>query len=40
MIDITISRTEAESAFATAVKFVNLIKDVIKKESPQGHFKF
>lgn len=39
-IDITISRTEAESAFATAVKFVNLIKDVIKKESPQGHFKF
>lgn len=39
-IDITISRTEAEGAFDTAVKFVNLIKDVIKKESSQGHFKF
>lgn len=39
-IDITISRTEAEGAFDTAVKFVNLIKDVIKKESSQRHFKF
>jgi uncharacterized protein (UPF0332 family) len=39
-IDIVISRTEAESALETAVKFVSLIKDVIKKESPQQHFKF
>jgi len=39
-IDIIISRTEAEGAFDTAVKFVNLIKDVIKKESSQRHFKF
>ncbi len=38
--DIVISRTEAENAFETAVKFVSLIKDVIKKENPQQHFKF
>jgi len=39
-IDVTISRTEAESAFDAAVKFVNLIKGIIKEENPQGHFKF
>ncbi|MBU0548961.1 MAG: HEPN domain-containing protein [Candidatus Omnitrophica bacterium] len=39
-IDIAISRTEADSAFDTAAKFVDLIKDTIKENSPQGHFKF
>lgn len=39
-IDMSISRTEADSAFGTAVKFVNLIKNVIKEGNPQRHFKF
>lgn len=39
-IDISISKTEADGAFETAVKFVDLIKEVIKKENPQAHFKF
>ena len=39
-IDISISKTEAERAFDTAVKFVDLIKDIIKKENPQAEFKF
>jgi uncharacterized protein (UPF0332 family) len=39
-IDISISRTEADNAFDTAVKFVNLIKDIIKKENPQADFGF
>lgn len=39
-IDISISYTEAEGAFDTATKFVNLIKEIMKRDSPQGHFKF
>jgi uncharacterized protein (UPF0332 family) len=39
-IDISISYTEAEGAFDTATKFVNLIKVIIKEENPQEHFKF
>lgn len=39
-IEISISKIEAENAFDTAVKFVNLIKDIIKKENPQVGFKF
>jgi uncharacterized protein (UPF0332 family) len=39
-IDISISKTEATTAIDTAVKFVNQIKDSIKKENPQGEFKF
>ncbi|MFH1338923.1 MAG: HEPN domain-containing protein [Candidatus Omnitrophota bacterium] len=39
-IDISISKTEADSAFETAVKFVDLTKEVIKKENPQTHLKF
>ena len=39
-IDISISYTEAESAFDTATKFVNLIKGIIKEENPQEHFEF
>ena len=39
-IDISISKTEAGSAFETAVKFVNLIKEIIKRENPQAEFGF
>lgn len=39
-VDVDISLTEAENAFETAVKFIKLIEDVIKKENPQRHFKF
>lgn len=39
-IDISISKTEADGALETAVKFVDLIKEAIKKENPQAHFKF
>ena len=39
-IDIAISKTEADGAFETAVKFVDLIKEAVKRESPQAHFKF
>ena len=39
-VDISISKTEADSALKTAVKFVDLIKETVKKESPQVHFKF
>ena len=39
-IDISISRTEANKAIDTAVKFVELIKSTIRKENPQVEFKF
>jgi len=39
-IDISISRIEADRAIDTAVNFVELIKSVIKKESPQTEFNF
>lgn len=39
-IDISISYREAENAFDIATKFVDLIKDVMKKSNPQQHFKF
>lgn len=39
-VDIEISRTEAEGAFDSAVKFVTVIKNIMKDESPQEHFKF
>lgn len=38
--DISISIREAEGAFNTAVRFINIIKERIKKESPQIEFKF
>jgi uncharacterized protein (UPF0332 family) len=38
--DISISKTEAGCAIDIAVKFVNLVKDLIKKESPQIEFRF
>jgi len=39
-VSISISRTEADNALNTAVKFVNLIKDIIKKENPQTELRF
>ena len=39
-IDVSISLTEANNALETATKFVDLIKDIIKKENPQSHFEF
>lgn len=39
-VSISISKTEAENALNTAVKFVHLIEDIIRKESPQTEFKF
>lgn len=39
-VDIAISKTEADSAFETAVKFVTLIKETVKRENPQIHFEF
>ncbi|MDD5079020.1 MAG: HEPN domain-containing protein [Candidatus Omnitrophica bacterium] len=39
-IDVSITYTEAEGAFETAGKFVDLVKKVIKAENPQEHFKF
>ncbi len=39
-VDVSISKTEADGAFETAVNFVDLIKETLKKDSPQAHFKF
>lgn len=39
-IDISISKSEASNALGTAVKFVDLIKDIIQKENPQMKSKF
>jgi uncharacterized protein (UPF0332 family) len=39
-VSISISKIEAENALNTAVKFVHLIEDIIKKENPQTEFKF
>jgi len=39
-VRISISKIEAENALSTAMKFVNLIEDIIKKENPQTEFKF
>jgi uncharacterized protein (UPF0332 family) len=39
-IDVTISYTEAENAIHSAEIFVSLIMELVKKENPQGRFKF
>lgn len=39
-VSISISEVEAENALSTAVKFVHLVEDIIKKENPQTEFKF
>lgn len=39
-VSISISKTEADNALNTAVKFVNLIKDIIKKENPRLNSNF
>jgi len=37
---LNISMTDAKSALKSAREFVEIIKEVIKKENPQAHFKF
>lgn len=39
-IDVSITKVEATNAFNTAEKFVALIKEVIRKDSPQQSFDF
>ncbi len=39
-VDISISKTEADGALSAAVDFVELIKERLRKEDPQAHFKF
>jgi uncharacterized protein (UPF0332 family) len=39
-IDISISKSEAISALKTAEKFVDLVKEIIQKASPQTELKF
>ncbi len=39
-IDISISKSEATSALKTAEKFVDLVREIIQKGSPQTEFKF
>jgi len=39
-IDISISKSEAMSALKTAEKFVDLVKEIIQKASPQTELKF
>lgn len=39
-IETTISQTEASEALRTAEEFVRLIIEIVKKEHPQGNFKF
>jgi uncharacterized protein (UPF0332 family) len=39
-IDVTISYTEADNALRSGEKFVTLIMELVKKENPQGRFKF
>jgi len=39
-IDVAISLTEASKAFDTATTFVKIIKDSIRKDSPQVEFRF
>lgn len=38
--EISISQTEANNAINTAIKFVDIVKEIIKKENPQKEFKF
>ena len=39
-VGISISKTEAKNAINTAAEFVNVIRDIIRRESPQIKFKF
>jgi uncharacterized protein (UPF0332 family) len=39
-IDVSITMTEANNALETATQFVDLIKNIIKKENPQSQLKF
>ncbi|MCK4252617.1 HEPN domain-containing protein [candidate division WOR-3 bacterium] len=39
-VDISISKTEADNALETAVKFVDLLQKIIEKKNPQRKFGF
>lgn len=39
-VDVSISRTEANNAIDKAVRFVSLIKELIREENPQAELKF
>jgi len=39
-VSISISKVEANNALNTAVRFVYLTDDIIKKQNPQTEFKF
>ncbi len=39
-VNISVSKTEAENARNAAVKFVELVKNIIRAEKPQMEFKF
>jgi len=39
-VTISISKTEANNALNTAAEFVNVIRDIIRRENPQIQFKF
>jgi len=39
-IDIAVSYAEAENALRSAETFVDLIMELVKRENPQGQFKF
>ncbi|MFH1777567.1 MAG: HEPN domain-containing protein [Candidatus Omnitrophota bacterium] len=39
-IDISISRTEADNALSIAIKFIDVIKNTIRKQNPQRQFNF
>jgi len=39
-VSISISKTEANNALNTAAEFVNVIRDIIRRENPQIQFKF
>ncbi len=39
-IDTTISQTEAAEALRTAEEFVGLLFEIVRKDHPQGNFKF
>lgn len=39
-VTISISKTEANNALNTAAEFVNVIRDIVRRENPQIQFKF
>jgi len=39
-VTISISKAEANNALNTAAEFVDVIRDIIRRENPQIRFKF